>query len=233
MNKKHFLPLILLLLIILILYLTNLHKEISLATVQKRYAVLQTFVTEHPYLSPLLFIILYTLSTSFIIPDLLLLTIVAGIFFPWPLAILYCAFSETLGSFIVFSTVRFFGTVIDQYELSSLHKMRLSFQKNSASYLLFLRISHILPFWLINFSAAYFAVPIRTFIWTSFIGILPVTYLLVRAGRDLKTAIVYNASFRISSLFTTQTKLLFLSFGLIALIPVAYRLIKMKYEKKE
>lgn len=222
MNKKQLLPLGLLLFVILIVYLTNIHEELSLSKLREKHVALQGFLHAHPYLSPFLFIAIYSISVC-LIPDSTLLTLFAGMSFPWPLALLYCSSSETLGALLFFSITRGLGQTLDKHEYLFLRRMRLSFKKNGASYLLFLRISHILPFWLINFSAAYFNVRLLTFIWTTFVGVLPLTYLLIRAGSDLEKAIALDAPFRISSLFTTQTKLALLLLGLTALCPILYK----------
>lgn len=223
MSKKRLFPLVLLLALIAITYFTKIHKLFNLESIQNKRHLLQYYLCAHPFLFSFAFISIYTISTCLVIPDSTLLTLLAGMIFSKPLALFYSLFSETLGAFLFYSAIRFLGKAMVNHENPLLHRMRLSFQANSVSYLLFLRVSHFLPYWLINFCAAYFNTPWRTFIWTTCVGVLPLTYLLVQAGHELGIAIEQGKTFKLSSIFTPEAKLTFLALGLVFLVPIIYK----------
>ena len=57
--------------------------------------------------------------------------------------------------------------------------------RNGASYLLTLRLIPVFPFFLINFLAGLTKVPLRTFLWTTSLGIIPGTVVFAFAGQQL------------------------------------------------
>lgn len=222
MKKRQLIPLILLLLLIAAAFFLNIHHEFSLSHLRREHDTLRQFVEMHPFLSPLIYLLIYTVSVILIIPDSTILTLAGALFFPWPLALLYALTSETLGALIFFYAARSLSKA-EKKEYKFIHKVRRAFAESPASYLLFLRVSHLLPFWVISLSAAYFNARPRTFIWTTFVGTIPLTAFLISAGHDLETAIAKNIPFKISALFTLHTKLAFIGIGLLTLLPLIYR----------
>ena len=55
-----------------------------------------------PFLRPFTFIMLLILSVCFVVPDSIILGVIAGFLFPLPLAILYIISAETLGAWLYF-----------------------------------------------------------------------------------------------------------------------------------
>ena len=229
-NLLRYVPLSLLILLMLVVYFSNLYEHLSFASLKKEQASLKLFTEAHPLISPLLFLLVYTVSVCLIIPDSTILTLIGGFAFPLPLAVFLSLLAETLGALIFFLIIK--ETFNRKKERHYLYKMRQNFHRNAISYLLFLRFSHILPFWFINLTAAYCSVPIRTFVWTTLVGVLPLTYLLSDAGRGLSHIFSTEATFNLRILFTTEMKITLFVFSLLALIPLIYKnWIKRKFGK--
>lgn len=223
-NVKHLIPFAVLILLILIVYLTNLHHAFSLNRIQEEQGRLIHFVHSHPILSPLIFITIYIISVCLVIPDSTILSLVGGLVFPLPLAVIYIVFAETVGGTIFFGILReVFRTTLIKSERPFFKKMRLKFNKHSISYLMFLRLSHVFPFWLTNVCASYFSVSYKTFIWTCLIGVIPLTVILADAGHSLSVLFAQNRLLTLSDIFTTQVKFALLALGLIALFPIFYQ----------
>lgn len=236
MNRhvRRFLPFFVLIVLVLILYVTNLHQAFTLENLQKEQHRLTSFVHDHPFTAPLLYIGIYIVSVCLIIPDSTILTLLAGMVFPLPLAVIYAVFSETVGAslfFFIFYSA--FGKTLFQRERPFLNKMRKQFKRHGASYLLFLRISHVVPFWLTNLGAAYFRVRFWTFLWTCLIGVIPLTYVLADAGRSLSHAFASQEKISLDSIFTTQLKLSLLVMGLLAFVPILYKKFRKKRKWKK
>ncbi len=217
------LPLLVIVVLMVIVYFTNVQEYFNLEQIRKEETFLKVFVGNHPILSPLIFIGVYIVSVVLIIPDSTILTILSGfVFFP-PLAFLYSLLSETLGAIIFYGIIR---TVLGDKWLTkqeaTLKKMRKEFNSYPASYLLFLRFSHIFPFWLTNAFAVYFKVPFRTFVWTAALGTIPLTYLLVQAGSGLSRYFESDASVSLWNVFSIQMKIALLLVGILALTPIIY-----------
>ena len=107
--------------------------------------------------------------------------------------------------------------------------MEGGFQKNSASYLLFLRFVPLFPFWAVNLVPAFFGVKLRTFIWTTVVGIAPGSYIFTLFGQGLDTIFSSDAPVSLGLILNTQNKIALSLLGVLSLIPI---LLKRWKEKK-
>lgn len=223
-NVKRLIPFAILVILILIVYLSNVHHIFSIEWLQKERNTLTNYAKEHPFLSAIIYLGIYTASVVLVIPDSTILTLLGGIVFPHPEALILAVLSETMGSTIFFAI--FFTTFrapIMQKEHIFISSLRKKFEKNRISYLLFLRISHVIPFWLTNVAAAYFRVKYWTFVWTTFVGVIPFTYIIANAGHSLSKAFDENKVMTLADIFTFQVKLALLILGILALSPIVYK----------
>lgn len=229
-KTKRLIPFILLVCAIIVIYITDLHRELSFDRLRDEQARVTEYVHAHPFLAPLIFLGIYIASVILIIPDSTILSFLAGMIFDVPAALFYVVISETIGGVIFFAIFHgAFGQLMRKREKPLLNKMRKEFRTHSASYLLFLRLSHIIPFWLTNVSAAYFKVPYWTFTWTCFVGVIPLNYILVEAGHSVAKVFAADKKITFSDVFTLQTKLALVALGLLALLPILYK----KYLRKK
>lgn len=216
-----FLPVLIILLFVLYFFLTGKYKALDFDLIKAQHIIWEQYVREYPFLSGLCFILIHTISVILIIPVSTILTLIAGFLFPLSLAVAYTCFSETLGAVIFFFIIRtaFFQFITHRKKAFFIH-LRESFYRYEISYLLFLRFSHILPFWVINLLSAVFRVNTYTFIWTTFVGVLPLTIVLAQAGAGLSVFFKDETSFSFSAIFNTQIKLSLLILALLALLPI-------------
>ena len=223
-HAKRLLPFGILIVLILFVYLANLHTLFNLEWLRNEHLHLRDQVLRHPLISPLIFIGFYTISVCLIVPDSTILTILAGFVFPLPLAILYSVIAEGLGSLIFY---RIFYSVFKlpglRIERPFFLKIQRELKRNPATYMLFLRISHVIPFWTTNIVGAYFRVKTWTFAWTTFLGVIPLTYILANAGHSLAAEFSKKSSLSIGDIFTFQVKLALLILGILVFIPLIYK----------
>ncbi|MBS0629672.1 MAG: VTT domain-containing protein [Verrucomicrobia bacterium] len=222
MNRKHLVPFVVLILLMLIVYVTDLHQELSLGRIREYQHKLVEFVQVHQIIAPVIFILFYVFSVCLILPDSTILSLVGGLVFPLPLAIIYIVVAETIGGTIFFAILY---NVLEGVKPKKpfLKKMRQKFQQHQISYLLFLRFSHVLPFWLTNVCAAYFKVSLRTFVWTCFVGVIPLSLILADAGHSLSVLFSENKFLTLTDIFTTEIKIALFVLGLLALAPIVYQ----------
>lgn len=216
------LPLAIIILMVII-YITNLQDYFSLERIRQEERFLKGFVSDHPIFAPAIFIGIYIISVILVIPDSTLLSLLAGFIFSTPLGFCYSLFSETVGAILFYWVIR--GVLGDKWlkkQESSLKKVRKEFKRYPASYLLFLRISHISPFWLTNTFAVYFEVEFKTFLWTVIVGTIPLTFILVGAGSSLAKYFASARTVSMGDFFDIHMKIALIGFGLLALLPIAY-----------
>jgi uncharacterized membrane protein YdjX (TVP38/TMEM64 family) len=98
--------------------------------------------------------------------------------------------------------------------------MEKGFNENAASYMLFLRFVPLFPFWVVNLAPAFFGVPLRTFLWTTFIGIIPGSFVFTLAGSGLEKVFEMGQDFSLGALFNTELKIALSLLGVLALVPI-------------
>jgi uncharacterized membrane protein YdjX (TVP38/TMEM64 family) len=219
-----FLPVLFILCFVLYFFATGKYKALDFNLIRTQHVLWEQYVHEHPALAGLCFIVIHTISVILIIPASTLLTLIAGFLFPLPLAVAYTCFAETLGAVIFFFIMRtaFFQFLSHRKKEYFIH-LRESFQRYEISYLLFLRFSHLLPFWIINLLSAVFRVNIYTFIWTTLVGVIPLSVVLAQAGDGLSTFFRSENAFSFAAIFNTQIKISLLILALISLLPIVLR----------
>jgi uncharacterized membrane protein YdjX (TVP38/TMEM64 family) len=214
-------PFVIILVLILIFYLTGLYHQLNFETIKQEHEKWKLFVIEHPVLSAFYFLGAYIVSVVLVIPDSTILTLLSGFLFPLPLAIIYVCIAETVGATLFFLATRLaYAGTVKKREGYFLHQLQKKIQKNQVFYLLFLRLSHLLPFWLVNFSAGIFHVKTKTFIWTTFLGLIPLTYVIADSGSSLSTYFETHKHFSWQGIFTTKLKLCLIALGCLALLPL-------------
>lgn len=226
---KKYLPLITLLVIMTIAYLSGIHELLTYESLKEHRDTLKQYVHSYPYFAPILYITAYTLSTALSIPGGAILSIFGGFLFPQPYSTLFVVIGATIGATMIFLIAKTaFGETLKEKAGEKLQKMQSGFQENAASYLLFLRLVPLFPFWLVNLAPAFFGVALFTFIWTTFIGIIPGAFVFTQAGVGLDAIFESGESFSIDTIFNNQIKIALVALGIFALLPVV---IKRIYQK--
>ena len=109
--------------------------------------------------------------------------------------------------------------------------MQEGFKKNKSRYLLVLRLLPIFPFWVVNLIPAFLNVNLRTYVWTTFIGIIPGAYIYTQAGSGLGVIFDRGDSFSMSAVLNPQLLIALTLLSLATLIPVFLKKKKL-IEKK-
>jgi uncharacterized membrane protein YdjX (TVP38/TMEM64 family) len=121
------------------------------------------------------------------IPGLPLLTMLGGFLFGFMYGALYAIISATVGSSLSFLVIRYLlsSLIRGKYaqRLETFNEKIASY--GIASYLLTLQCIGLIPYFVINTLAALAHVPFITFVWTTFVGSLPIIGIYSFAGRKL------------------------------------------------
>ena len=220
--SKNLIPLLILLFLVILLYIFDAPTHFTLEALKEKESIIFNWMRLHPFLSAFTLFCLYVVSTCLFIPAASILSLITGIIYPFPYALALSVFSETLGACLFFLVLRFALKPFKPWKKDSYYfkKAEEGFKKNPASYLLFLRFSHLTPTWLITISATLFKSSFWTFAWTTFLGTIPISYLIVEAGETLKKTHKASYLFKWDDILDTNTKLLFLGFAILALSPI-------------
>ncbi|MFV0280478.1 MAG: TVP38/TMEM64 family protein [Rhodoblastus sp.] len=196
-----------------------------------------------------LFVAVYAALVAISAPGATLLTIAGGALFGLKYGLAANVAAATLGACALFLAARSaFGATIVSRAGPRLLRLRDNFHANSIGYLLFLRLSPLFPFWLVNLAAALAGVSLRTFFWTTALGVMPATFVFTAAGAAMDQliadALVRHAActaaepaasqaackldIPLSAVVTPQIFALLIGLSLIALVPVATRLFRTR-----
>jgi uncharacterized membrane protein YdjX (TVP38/TMEM64 family) len=147
----------------------------------------------------LLIVVIYVTLQTFCIPGTIGLNVITGALLGLGYGLPLCVLLGTLGASMCYTLssvagVRF-AAAVDQKLMQGqgIGKLRSSVARYRAdlfAYLLFLRLTPILPNWLINLGSPLANVPLKHFALATMLGITPQTYLSVRFGTLAQTGTI-------------------------------------------
>jgi len=218
---KRWIPLIVIIILMLIAYFSGITQFLTFENIKENRHLILSYIDQYPFLTLSLFVLLYIVMTALSLPGGALLSIIGGFLFGVPLSTIYVVVGATIGATIIFLAARTaIGDLLKRKAGPFLSKMDAGFQKNTASYLLFLRLIPLVPFWLVNIAPAFFNVKTRTYLWTTFVGIIPGAYVFTQAGNGLGAIFDSGKEFSIETVFNIEVKIALVVLALFALIPI-------------
>lgn len=234
MSIKRFIPLIVIIILMLLGWYFEIQKYISFETIKENRQFLVDYVKEHYILAPLILIGTYAAVTALSLPIAVYLTLLSGFLFPQPFATIFVVTGATIGACVLFLVATTaLGDSLKKRAGPFLNKMRAGFQENAVSYLLFLRLVPLFPFWLVNIAPAFMGVSFFTFFWTTALGIIPGAFVYAQVGTGLGAIFDSGEEFSISALLNPQIKLAFIALGIFVMIPTFYRMWKKRKMNKD
>jgi len=143
-------------------------------------------IAQHRVLALVAYMAVYVGSVAVSFPGAVLLTLIGGFGFGALVGGLAAATSATLGGLGAFLAARAlsrdWSRKLAGFDLSHVIE---ALKQDAASYLIFLRLMPVFPFWLVNLAAAVAGVRLTTFAWTTFFGVMPGGFAFATAGEAL------------------------------------------------
>ncbi len=208
--------------------------------------MLQVMVNANLVLSLGVFALAYVIMTALSIPGGALFTVLGGFLFGWLSGGITVVFAATAGAFLLFLAARSaLGTALQRKAGPFIDKLQKGFAEDAISYLLFLRLVPVFPFWLVNLAPALFNVRPLTFLWTTALGIIPGTFAISIVGEGLESVLAAQRAansaclatpgctvrFDFGALITTEMLVALAALGVLALIPVGVKALRRRRER--
>jgi uncharacterized membrane protein YdjX (TVP38/TMEM64 family) len=192
--------------IIIVGYIFDFNKILSFDAIKDTYQDIQKLINKNYILYYSVFFILYIVVTAFALPISLIKTLLAGALFGfWP-GLILVSFASSIGSTFCFLFSRYALRAYIQKRFSNyLEKINKGIETDGWLYLLFLRLSPIFPFFIINLVFGLTKMKTLEF------------YLVSQIGMFIATAIFVNAGVQISNLNSLEE---ILSFKIVASLTV-------------
>ena len=135
--------------------------------------------------------------------------------------------AATAGASLLFIAARgLFRDILRARAAPFFVKLEAGFTKNAFSYLLFLRLMPVAPFWVVNILPAFSGMRLAQFIGATAIGIIPGTSVYVAVGRGFDHLLARGETPNLAVLNTPHIWLPLAGLALLALLPTLYRQIK-------
>ena len=246
---KRLWPLVLLGCAIALVFAMGWQRYLTLAELAARRDALRLAIAEQPLLSLLAYVGIYAGCVALSLPGGAVLTLAGGFLFGWLVGGIAAIVAATIGAVLVFLIAKTaLGEPLAARAGPWVDRLRKGFQEDAFSYLLFLRLVPIFPFWLVNLAPGLLGVGLGTYMLATAIGIVPGTFAYSIAGRGLDSLIEAQQAVHQSCLakmgsdaqnscpFVLEPQALltpgllagFVALGLVALLPIALKRLKRR-----
>lgn len=178
------------------------------------------------------YIVCYMLATVFSIPGSSMFTLAGGFLFGiWP-GIVYALVAATSGATVLFLISRYYiGSWVQQRYADNLLDFNREIETYGHYYLLVVRLIALLPFCIVNIISGLTLLPITTYIWVTFVGLIPVCLIYTYAGKQLSQLQSVDDFYSIS-VVTGFVVFILLKVVFVPVLIKMYRRFRSTYAKK-
>jgi uncharacterized membrane protein YdjX (TVP38/TMEM64 family) len=237
---RRLVPLIVVVLFGVAIYLVFGRSMISLEALVQHRTAIDSFVMAHRALAVLVYIGLYIATVALSLPGATFLTVTGGFLFGVGIGAAAAAVGATLGATVIFLIARTaLGEPLLRRAGPRAQQLAQGFRADAFSYLLFLRLVPVFPFFLVNLVPAFAGVRLSTFVAATALGIIPGALVFAFAGTGLDSVIAaqqrsYDAcmaasrsdchlTFNASGVLTPELIGSLVALGVLALVPAAVK----------
>ena len=209
--------------IIILFFYFDMQRFLTLSALKANRQTLLDYYAAHKLIMVAGFMVIYIVQTALSLPGAAILSLAAGAIFGSIMGTVYANIAATIGATLAFLVTRYLlrDVVLNKFG-SKLEGMNRELEQRGFSYLLFLRLVPLFPFFLINLAAGLTRLPLRTFFFGTMLGIIPGGFVYVNAGASLATID------SLSGIASPRVLGSFALLGLFALAPVSYNKFKNK-----
>lgn len=160
--------------------------RLNYAALQENHRALEAWRDRNAALAVLLFAVAYIGAVAFSVPGAVWLTLVGGFLFGIAGGAALVVVSATIGATLIFLAARtILAEPLRARAAGWIGRLERGFRQGEASFLLIMRLVPAVPFWIANLAPAFLGARTRTFVWTTFLGIIPGTLVFVSIGAGL------------------------------------------------
>ncbi|MGE4062471.1 MAG: TVP38/TMEM64 family protein [Rhodospirillaceae bacterium] len=198
--------------------------QLSLDRLNAHRATLNAFVAERRALAALIYVGVYFAGVALSIPGWGLLTVFGGFLFGPLLGTALVVVAATAGGTVVFLAGRYaLGDFLRARAAPAIRKLEAGFQENEFSYLLALRLTPVLPFFVTTFALSFLNIRLRNFLPATVLGLIPITLVYATLGAGLHDALETGAEDPLAAAREPLVMAGLAGLALLALLPVALK----------
>jgi uncharacterized membrane protein YdjX (TVP38/TMEM64 family) len=221
---RRVLPLAVLLAALAALLASGLAGQLNWATLNQYRALLDDWIGRHPVAAPVLYAVLYAVTTALSVPEGAVLTVAGGLLFGTLLGGAMAVLGATAGALVLFLAARSaFAAARATRGGNRLARIREELHRNGFSYLLAIRLIPAFPFWLVNLAAALAGMRLLPFAVATLIGIVPATFVYAWIGAGVGGLLSAGRRPDLAVIFSPHILAPLVALALLALLPVVWR----------
>ena len=205
----------------------GLDQYLTFEALREHREQLAGWVDDNGVLAAIGYIAVYAAAVVFVPPSGTVTTLAGGFVFGAVFGTLCGVTGATIGATVLFLITRYsVGDVARRHEGDTMRRMEAGFRENELSYMFFLRLIPLFPFWLVNIAPAFLGVRLRTFVIGTFFGIIPGTAVFATVGAGLGSIFDANEAFSLAGIMTPEIIAGLAGLAVLALVPIAYKKFK-------
>lgn len=159
---------------------------LSFETLALHYQTLIDWRDSHLLATIAVFALLYIVCVAFSVPGATWLTLIGGFLFGTWMGAAIIVPAATLGALLIFLAARTaLGDALRARAGAWVARMEDGFRRGEISYLLMMRLIPAMPFFVANLAPAFLGARLWTYVWTTFVGIIPGTVVYISIGAGL------------------------------------------------
>jgi len=221
------------------------HRQLSFEMLARHDDALRDFIATHEMSALAAYMALYIAAVALSIPVGVFLTVTGGVLFGALLGGVAAVVSATIGAICIFLIAR---SAIGEYLVrragSVAERLAEGFRADAFSYLLFLRLVPIFPFWMVNLVPALAGVRLATFAAATALGVIPATFVFAFVGAGLDSVIAAQQAayrsclaaarsdcrleFHVNAALTPELIGALTALGVLALVPVLVKRLRAR-----
>ncbi|MCA0301675.1 MAG: VTT domain-containing protein [Proteobacteria bacterium] len=218
---RRFLPALVLLAGLALFLVFGPDRSLSFEMLARHHAELVGWVAGHRAAAIVVFVAVYALAVAFSLPVAILVTPLGGFLFGLWLGALLSVIGATAGSVAVFVAARSaLGDVLQRRAAPWLHRFEDGFRRDGISYLLFLRLVPVFPFWLVNIVPALLGMRLLPYTLATLVGIVPAALVYAGAGAGFGAVFARGETPDLGLLLQWPVLLPLLGLSALSLLPV-------------
>ena len=242
---RRLVPLIVVLAASAIVFAMGWHRQLSFETLVRHHETLRTFIAAHEAAAVAAYVALYIAAVALSIPVGFYLTVTGGILFGAVLGGAAAVVSATIGAICIFLIAKSaVGDYLVRRAGPLAQRLAQGFRDDAFSYLLFLRLVPIFPFWIVNLVPALVGVKLSTFAAATFLGVIPATFVFAFVGEGLDSVIAAQQAayqsclaagradcrleFHMHAALTPELVGALVALGVLALLPVVVKRLRAR-----
>lgn len=204
--------------------LLGLDHYLSIEALAEHRAALLGLVADNRPAAALAYVAGYAVLVALSVPGAAVLSVSGGFLFgPW-LGTALSVTGATVGATLVFLLARrVFGADALARHGPRAERLAAVLRRDAVAYLLMLRLTPLVPFFLVNLVPAYVGVPLWVYVITTFIGIMPAALVYNLAGAGLGAVLAEGGTLTLASVMSPELIGALLLLGLLSLAAIPLR----------